>query len=400
VEQLKGTLGFDNSFAISSTGRSGGLGIFWMDNIHLEILPYSQYHIDAIIKEGDNEPWRLTCVYGEAQVSERHKTWSLLKFIKASSPLPWACVGDFNEVLHQSEHVGVQERSRAQIAGFREMVDVCGFTDLGYEGRSWTFEKKVAGGTYCRTRLDRGLANADWCCRFPEASVKHLTAAASDHGPILLQWRSVQRPRKQKRQFRYEQMWETHLDFSNTLADSWRRDGEAISTLELKAKLKGVANHLVQWDRTTFGNVREELRRLHKELERMQQDPQRLGPSYAELKVVERIRELNHREELMWRQRSRVMWLAAGDRNTRFFHLRASKRRKRNRIQRLKKSDGQFTEDESELKSIVSRFYEDLYSSEGMEDMDMVLSTVPVKVTAEMNSKLLEPFSEGEVERI
>jgi len=195
-------------------------------------------------------------------------------------------------------------------------------------------------------------------------------------------------------------MWETHLDFSNTLADSWRRDGEAISTLELKAKLKGVANHLVQWDRTTFGNVREELRRLHKELERMQQDPQRLGPSYAELKVVERIRELNHREELMWRQRSRVMWLAAGDRNTRFFHLRASKRRKRNRIQRLKKSDGQFTEDESELKSIVSRFYEDLYSSEGMEDMDMVLSTVPVKVTAEMNSKLLEPFSEGEVERI
>jgi len=35
--------------------RSGGLGIFWMNNIHLEILPYSQYHIDAIIKEGDSE---------------------------------------------------------------------------------------------------------------------------------------------------------------------------------------------------------------------------------------------------------------------------------------------------------------------------------------------------------
>jgi hypothetical protein len=50
VEQLKGTLGFDNSFAVSSTGRNGGLGIFRMNNIHLEILPYSQYHIDAIIK--------------------------------------------------------------------------------------------------------------------------------------------------------------------------------------------------------------------------------------------------------------------------------------------------------------------------------------------------------------
>jgi len=226
-------------------------------------------------------------VYGEAQLSERHKTWSLLKFIRASSSLPWACVGDFNEVLHQSEHVGVQERSRAQIAGFREMVDVCGLSDLGYEGRSWTFEKKVAGGNYCRTRLDRGLANADWCSRFPNATVKHLTAAASDHGPILLRWRSEGRSRQQKRRFRYEQMWETHPDFSETLAESWRRDGEATSTLELHAKLKEVSNHLVKWNRTTFGSVRDELWRLNKELEFMQQDHQRLGPSHAELKVVE-----------------------------------------------------------------------------------------------------------------
>ena len=29
VEDLKTTLGFDNSFAVSSSGRSGGLGIFW-----------------------------------------------------------------------------------------------------------------------------------------------------------------------------------------------------------------------------------------------------------------------------------------------------------------------------------------------------------------------------------
>ena len=128
-------------------------------------------------------------MYGEVQLSEQHKTWSLLKFIKSSSSLPWVCIGDFNEVLHQSEHVGIQERSRARIEGFREMVDVCGLSDLGFEGRSWTFEKKVAGGSYCRVSMDRGLATADWCSRFPCAKVKHLAAAASDHGPILLEWR-------------------------------------------------------------------------------------------------------------------------------------------------------------------------------------------------------------------
>ena len=104
--------------------------------MRVKLLPYSQYHIDVIPTERDREPWRLICVYGEEQLSERHKTWSLLKFIKSSSPLPWVCIGDFNEVLYQSEHIGVQERSRAQIEGFREMVDVCGLNDLGFEGRS------------------------------------------------------------------------------------------------------------------------------------------------------------------------------------------------------------------------------------------------------------------------
>jgi exonuclease III len=41
VENLKSTLGFDCSFAISSAGRSGGLGIFWNNNTRVEILPYS-----------------------------------------------------------------------------------------------------------------------------------------------------------------------------------------------------------------------------------------------------------------------------------------------------------------------------------------------------------------------
>lgn len=127
--------------------------MFWRNNTKVELLPYSRYHIDMIIKEGEEEPWRLTCVYREAQVFERHKTYNLLKFIKCSSAVPWLCLGDFNEVLHQSEHNGVQERRTSQISDFREMADFCGFCDLGCEGRSWTFEKKVAGGAYCRCVL-------------------------------------------------------------------------------------------------------------------------------------------------------------------------------------------------------------------------------------------------------
>jgi exonuclease III len=71
VEGLASTLGYDRAFAISSSGRSGGIGIFWNNEINIEILPYSQYHLDAIVSSDLMESWRLTCVYGEAQVRER-----------------------------------------------------------------------------------------------------------------------------------------------------------------------------------------------------------------------------------------------------------------------------------------------------------------------------------------
>jgi hypothetical protein len=83
IESLTRSLGINKSFAVSSSGRSGGLGLFWNNEIMIEVLPYSQYHLDVIVSEQGQEDWRLTVVYGEVQVSERHKTWDMLKFIRS-----------------------------------------------------------------------------------------------------------------------------------------------------------------------------------------------------------------------------------------------------------------------------------------------------------------------------
>jgi hypothetical protein len=107
--------------------------------------------------------------------------------------------------------------------------------------------------------------------------------------------------------------------------------------------------------------------------------------------------ELQGREEKMWRQRSQIQWLSEGDKNTHFFHERASQRRKKNKISRLAKADGSVTEDPIELQQMARSFYADLYTSEATSGMDEVLASVPVSVMVDMNAKLIAPFCDKEI---
>jgi predicted transcriptional regulator len=129
----------------------------------------------------------------------------------------------------------------------------------------------------------------------------------------------------------------------------------------------------------------------------MRAQPGRVGPSYEELKIVERLIEIQHREEIMWHQRSRIQWLAEGDKNTKFFHLRASKRKRRNKIISLTRANGTVTNDQHEISRMARDFYSHLYTSEGTTGMEEVLPSVSPSVTVEMNERLLSPFEAGEV---
>lgn len=67
-----------------------------------------------------------------------------------------------------------------------------------------------------------------------------------------------------------------------------------------------------------------------------------------------------------------------------------------NKIKRLTKADGQFTDDD-QMGTMTTSFYRNLYRSEGVSNMGEVLDTVPIKVTAAMNDQLIAPFQEKEV---
>ena len=58
----------------------------------------------------------------------------------------------------------------------------------------------------------------------------------------------------------------------------------------------------------------------------------------------------------MWKQRAHVWWLLEGDRNTRFFHLMASVRKKANKIKELRREDGSVVE-KKDLTNYVCAYF-------------------------------------------
>ena len=100
----------------------------------------------------------------------------------------------------------------------------------------------------------------------------------------------------------------------------------------------------------------------------------------------------------MWRQRSRKKWLRWGDKNTSFFHLSATQRRRRNLISEIKDNHGNRYNSEEDIARTFEDHFVSLFSSSHPTEFDSALSGVDRVVTDEMNAELVREFTAEEVD--
>lgn len=118
--------------------------------------------------------------------------------------------------------------------------------------------------------MDRVLACAAWRGAFPQDTVEHINAVASDHNPIILRLHACNDEAVGARTFRYECMWETHTALLEVVRDlrTATPKGDKIDSVTGTAdKLRQLSGSLQAWDRTTFGSVRRGIKKLKRELD-------------------------------------------------------------------------------------------------------------------------------------
>ncbi|XP_062021026.1 uncharacterized protein LOC133737505 [Rosa rugosa] len=395
-EKLHRELGFAHSKEVLSEGQAGGLGMFWTEDLNVQIRTVSSHHIDMEVSAGPGEPrWRLTGFYGYARTCERDLSWQLLRDLCDLDSLPWVIIGDFNEILNNGEKVSGPIRPERQMRGFREALGYGELVDLGFQGNQTTWWNSET-----QLRLDRAVATTSWSDIFGFSRVRHLAPSDSDHIPILLQASIVPLPlRPRRHRFKFESFWLQHEECDPLVISKWQTTFEGVPMYALTRKIMCTRLALEKWQRNTFKWRQQQMLEVRGKLESLMGATVSDAVNEEKSSLMTSLQGLLAQEEAFWKQRAKITWLQEGDRNSGFFHRRAANRKRKNSILGLFDANGVWQEDDSGVEGVVTSYFSNMFTATPLdsEAIELTLAALQPCVTPEMNQKLCELYTEEEV---
>ncbi|KAL2944157.1 hypothetical protein RDABS01_032504, partial [Bienertia sinuspersici] len=307
-------------------------------DLNAHLISYSDHHIAVEVRGDNGEPlWAVARVYGWPDNAQKHLTWVLLKSLCHTFHVPLVLFGDFNEIMWDVEKEGGVARGERKMEAFRDTVDICGLRDLGYKGSAFTWQRGRMQGQIIRERLDRFLANNEWLAE-----------------------RGHNNRRKEKR-FNFEALWLSNEGCENTVKEAWLSGvGSSISEkLNSCSRIKHKEKELKEWqnyapDAPTIERCRE---------------------------IVRELDELHRLEESYWHARARANELRDGDKNTSYFHHKASQRRKKNEIKKMEDENGVIKESREEIGDIINAYFTNMFTSSHPTEMEEATAGLSPMVT-------------------
>lgn len=276
---------------------------------------------------------------------------------------------------------------------FQDALDFCNLRDAGFFGIPWTWTNKQVDGVLIKVRLDHFVAMNDWMEIYPCFRVDNIKGYESDHNVIVLHTNYRDMGRRNCKRFKFEAMWQRHPDCEQIVSDCWRMSSGGSAFKRVMGCIKSCSYGLKDWNRSTFGNIQKKIEQCRERLEAYDLitdgsvDPQ----VYKNVKI--QLEDLLEKDELAWKQRSRIQWIRERDRNTKYFHSKASTQRRKNFISGIEDNCGIWVENVQGIEHTFVDYFQDIFKSSLPVGIEEVVEVLEVRVLEDMNRGLSQPVT-------
>lgn len=168
--------------------------------------------------------------------------------------------------------------------------------------------------------------------------------------------------------------------------------------LPLAQRISRCRHHIARWKRNNRSNAQECISILRAKLDKAVSDNNATQQEKTHLK--EELDQAYIDEEVFWKQKSRIQWLRAGDRNTSFFHAITKGKRSRNTITSIQDEHGVIHRGQQSIGRVAQDYFTSFFSSSSTDPSvyDKVFSGFTKKVTAEINMDLTREVTIEEIQ--
>lgn len=347
-------LNLDLHYLVSPHNQgAGGLALFWKNDINLQVLSLSQNNIDTLITFKDHS-FHSTFVYGALEIAKRQEVWKLLTDISETrNDKPWFLMGDFNEIVDNSEKTGGKIRPESSFTHFLSFLCTCDLFDIRHTG-NYLLWRGTRHTHLVHCRLDRALANNTWSEKFSNGRSHYLQFEGSDHRPIITTFDT--RKRKTNKIFRYDRRLRDNTEVKEIID----KTGKEFNHLQIADRINRCRKAISTWSRKHYINSQKLITELKEKLDLDMTD---LVADDVNISLLNRsLLHAYKSEEDYWKQRNRQTWLALGDRNTGYYASTKS-RRARNRITVMEESSGTPVFEDEHITTVITSYFSNIFTS-------------------------------------
>eukprot|EP00253_Pinus_taeda_P024961 PITA_24961 len=391
--------------AVSARGASGGIASFWDSSKYDLTQEESCQHwiFTQLLHKDSGQQVSIFNLYALVLPSEKKICWdSLQSFLLLHNPENIIIIGDLNVTLAAEEKKGgspIRDPSREWV---EDIIIGWDLEDIKPSAGKYTWSNKRLGPSHIASRLDRFLVQSSFLTSGLMASSKILPNCTSDHKPISLELSmdGFLGPIP----FRFSPLWIQQEGFNEVVAEVWNRKIQGSPFFVWEEKLRALKRRLKEWAKalkTPIAKRKESIENLAALQSLMENSVITQSLLQKEVELQKALHKASRDEEEYWRQKSRNLWLQAGDKNTSFFHKHAEARKQFKNVSEIRIQDTVVNDFEG-IKRAAFSFFKDLYSAPDDQPIDpqaYSYNLIPSCVHDPINNMLTAPISMDELKK-